>query len=67
MAMSRKNYVATAKIFAAAMNRNSLSGTSAEANARAEIRELCGDIASMFAADNPNFDRTRFLDACGML
>lgn len=28
---------------------------------------IAADLASVFAADNPNFDRAKFLAACGFL
>ena len=31
-----------------------------------EVRGVIQELASMFSADNPNFNRERFLKACGM-
>lgn len=55
MAMSRKDYVAIADAIANA-NRGEHTVTREEVACR---------IASVFAADNPRFDRGRFLTACG--
>lgn len=29
-------------------------------------QRLCDDLADYFAADNPRFDREKFLEACGL-
>ena len=28
--------------------------------------DFCDELADYFAADNPRFDRTKFLEACGL-
>lgn len=55
--MTRKDYVAVAKIIA-----DNDSGMSIW-TVRARIADA---LAEMFAADNPRFDRERFLKACGI-
>lgn len=52
--MTRKDYVAIAEAIA-------LYGSDTE-----DVRAVAHAIASVMAADNPNFDRARFLDACGV-
>lgn len=59
MSMSKKDYVAVAAKIA---NRFAEAG-SAE---RSVIRVLVDDLADVFAADNPRFDRAVFLKACGV-
>lgn len=59
MATSKKNYVAVA-----AAIRESVRPATAET--AGSIRELAARLANIFAADNPRFDRQRFLAACGV-
>jgi hypothetical protein len=54
--MSRKHYEQVAACF----KRNTEHGDAATLNA------VANDLASMFKADNPRFDRARFLNACGL-
>lgn len=53
--MSRKDYIAIAEVFA---RRSHMHPTSRESI------EVAQEIASVFAADNPRFDRGRFIRAC---
>ena len=68
MSMSKKDYVA----IAAAIHRSGMAlniGRKAKAetlgNERA-LRLVAGDLAATLAADNPAFDKARFLAACGV-
>lgn len=54
--MSRKDYIAFAKLVLAQLERGDLNGAEDAAHGMADI----------FAADNPRFDRGRFLVACGL-
>lgn len=63
--MTRKTYVATAAVV-----RRELDGLAGMATVPATLCRLtllgtAEGLADMFAADNPRFDRDRFLDACG--
>lgn len=57
--MTRKDYVALARIIADARN----AGDSAEEAMREKIAQRMAD---MCAADNPRFDKERFLRDCGV-
>ena len=54
--MTRKDYIAIAAVFKVRKDRD---------NADA-LREIAYDLADVFKRDNPNFDRARFLAACGV-
>ncbi len=41
-------------------------GHIAETETNATVKRLAHRFADLFAADNPNFDRDRFLSACGL-
>lgn len=66
--MSRKDYTAAAAVIKAA-REDAETGPFVPAIKRAKLASI-GDVAtglaSMFAADNYNFDRSRFYAACGM-
>lgn len=53
MAVSKKHFVALAKIMAAIPDRT-------------QARMVAVQVAEMFAEENPRFDRERFLAACGV-
>lgn len=59
--MSRRDYVA----IAAAFRREFLlwSGDPDALDARLAVKSLAGRVADVLAADNPNFNRERFLTA----
>jgi hypothetical protein len=57
--MTRKDYVA----IAAAIKSSQRPATS---ETEQSIAELAKRLCSVFAADNPRFDRYRFLTACGV-
>lgn len=65
MAMSRKDYVKFAQVFADEMA--STADSDMGLIARTALRSVHQKVMDIFEADNPNFDRTRFLDASGML
>ena len=60
MAMSKKDYVA----IAANIKENYIAANSVDS--RDAIREVAFDLTKAFAADNPRFDRVKFLVACGV-
>jgi hypothetical protein len=63
--MSKKHYIETARILSA--ERECLNGNeTADDMIRATVDSIAGRMADMFAADNPRFDRARFLTACGV-
>ena len=69
--MTRKDYVAIAKAFSnerLAWPKRSQPGEMAVGDefAQAALTSTAARIASVFEADNPRFDRSRFLKACGV-
>ena len=61
--MTRKDYVA----IAAALHRTGMASRIGKGmNGEQALRLAAADIAATMAADNPRFDRERFLKACGM-
>jgi hypothetical protein len=58
--MTRKDYVRFAEMF-----KDMLADCESNAS-NAAIDETAKRSANIFAADNPNFDRSRFLTACGV-
>jgi hypothetical protein len=63
MSLSRKHYCAVAAI----ISRHAVIegyGPELDSATKRIVGELADDLASMFASDNPNFDRARFLAAC---
>lgn len=61
MAMSRKDYVAIATAIKRARLANTTRGHAAGIDDAAIL------IAAELQADNPRFDRSRFLNACGVM
>ena len=57
--MTRKDYIATADIL------ETLVAT-AEGDALSAVLDAVDEFAEMFKKDNERFDRTRFLNACGV-
>lgn len=57
--MTRKDYIATADIL------DTLVAT-VEGDALTAVLDAVDEFALMFANDNPRFDRTRFINACGV-
>ena len=55
--MSRKDYVAFAKLVLAQLERGDVNGA----------EDTAHGMADLFASDNPRFDRGRFLVACGLV
>lgn len=61
--MTRKDYVA----IAAAIHRTGMTVCIGQPKAAEyALRLVATDIAATMAADNPRFDRARFLKACGV-
>jgi hypothetical protein len=56
--MTRKDYVATAEILKNWFYNHPVNTL--------DFEDLCGEFADMFEADNPNFNDTKFLVACGL-
>ena len=71
MSLSRKNYEAVAEIVA---DQSAYFADLSEHPANVDLviggqratSEIATALASYFAADNPNFDRARFLAACNV-
>ena len=57
--MSKKHFKAIAEVFKSEM-------ASASPSEDAVLRRLAGEMARICAATNANFDRERFLTACGL-
>jgi hypothetical protein len=65
--MSRKDYIAAAHKFADLMEGNSPnSDANFIAGMARGVIDSANAMADVFAADNANFDRARFLKACGL-
>jgi hypothetical protein len=58
MSMSRKNYEAIAAVLAKAYEKS--------VEAKGEIADIAHELADHFVEDNSNFNRERFLEACGV-
>lgn len=58
--MTRKDYIAIARAFATA-GTTTLDGVHLPT-----LRLLADRVADVMEADNPNFDRAKFLTACGV-
>jgi hypothetical protein len=56
--MTRKDYVATAEILKNWFYNHPVNVL--------DFEDLCGEFADMFEVDNPNFNDTKFLIACGL-
>ena len=57
MAMSKKHYTAIAAVL------NEWHQSTNNSLGQLTIELLAGDLANVFATDNPNFDRARFIEA----
>jgi hypothetical protein len=59
--MTRKHFIAVAALI------KGLADTTADPAQATDIavRDVADGLADLFAKDNPNFDRARFLTACG--
>ena len=57
--MTRKDYVATAEIL------DTLAATATD-ESMPNVLDAIEEFANMFKRDNERFDRTRFLNACGV-
>ena len=63
MAMSRKHYKRAAEIIAAARPAETMPDEW-RAGCQSAVDLIADELADMFAADNPNFNRHVFMDAC---
>ena len=61
---SRKLYIAIAKVFSEELKEIAPLGTAIER--RNSIEQLATGLAVVLKSDNPSFDRTKFLEACGV-
>jgi len=61
--MSRKDYVEVARIIRDRVEDAQAVGSLITQHALANLAE---SLADMFKSDNSNFDRSRFMDACGL-
>ena len=61
--MTRKDYVAIAKAFD---YLRQVAGCGRDAIATQTVTDCAVAVANVMAADNPRFDRERFLKACGV-
>jgi hypothetical protein len=61
--MSRKDYVAVAEV----LNTQAVKAVEGhEVTAFFAVADIANGLADLFAADNPRFDRDRFLTAAGV-
>ena len=58
--MTRKDYVAIARVIASCQTMPNRS------NPQYVLYEVTQRLVTVLAADNPRFDRSRFLKACGV-
>lgn len=65
MSSSRKDYVAVAKAISDGYLINCMTDADVAMNT-ATRSKIAHQVADHFAADNPAFDRARFLKACGV-
>lgn len=59
--MTKKDYIKIAAVL-----KDMINETGPRADPHATLAICCTELAKVFAADNPRFDRTRFLNACGV-
>jgi hypothetical protein len=59
--MSKKHYQAIASAMRITKPAHSTVCTTVQS-----WQQICQTLASVLAADNPRFDRSKFLDACGL-
>lgn len=64
--MTKKHFEAIAKILAETMSRETNDGSYPDETAIRTITFIANRIANVCESDNPNFDRARFLRACGV-
>ena len=68
--MTRKDYVAMAEVVKATtfgtFHHDEVTGQVKVWNDDVRSAEFAGRVADVFAADNPRFDRGRFMAACGL-
>ena len=64
MALSRKTYVAVAEVIEGVREEATKNGGKCPAVLTCD--EIARGLADYFAGDNPRFDRSRFLTACGV-
>lgn len=63
---SQRHYEAIAnEIRIARIEATPLSGGTPEDNVEEGVAWVASRLSSLFASDNPKFDRIRFLEACG--
>lgn len=60
--MTKKNFEAVARIIKQNTVEDAAAGFDEGYDAGVQI--VASDLADYFASDNPNFDRSRFLEAC---
>jgi hypothetical protein len=59
--MSRKHYRDVAEIIKTEVDRTNPAG-----GVRPVLARVAGELASMFKRDNGNFNRDKFMEACGL-
>ena len=65
MAMSRKHYREAAEAIRWSLNGHPNTPVRRETR-RETAQSIATDLANMFKRDNSNFDRQKFMDACGL-
>jgi len=66
MSMTRKHYVEVAEIIAAEVDTAKALTPVRRGAALGALDSTARGLATMFAYDNRSFDRTRFMNACGL-
>ena len=66
MAMSRKHYREVASIIREQWEESERLPANERIEVRTSVALITQGIATMFQIDNSNFDRSKFLEACGI-
>lgn len=66
MSMSKKDYIAIASAIRSERSCWPKDESLGDEFAYAALRSVTSRLAEVFAADNPRFDRNRFLEACDL-
>jgi hypothetical protein len=64
--MTKKHFEAIAAVLAETMSHETNDGAYPDETAIRTITFIANRLANLCAAENPNFDRARFLRACGV-
>lgn len=63
--MTKKDFEAIAAAFKRQKDFHEVALPAGDAVVKVALQDLATDLSAHFKASNPNFDRTRFIRACG--